>query len=82
MSADQAPGRVFDGFAELKFAIGELHHLAVRLGVILAVDDNVLTESTWDASAWRALDLYERTLADIGELSGKYVKLIIANRQI
>jgi len=81
VSADQPPGRPFDGFAELKFAIGELHSMAVKLGVTLGADDEATQAATWDAASWRALDLYERTLADIGALSAKYVRLVIRSRE-
>ena len=49
MSADQPPGRPFDGFGELRFAIGELHNMAVTLGSTLGADDDATQAATWEA---------------------------------
>jgi hypothetical protein len=78
---DQPPGRPFDGFAELRWAITELHHLAVKLGITLGADDEAAQAATWDAGSWSALDLYERTLIDLGTLSARCVRNVIRNRQ-
>ena len=77
MSAEHAPGRPFDGFASLRFAITELELLAAKLGAWLGADDEATEAATWDLPSWRALHLYERVLADIGTLAGRYVELKI-----
>jgi hypothetical protein len=58
-----------------------LHNLAVRLSITLGADDEAVEAATWDAGSWRALDLLERTYADLGALSAKYVKLMIRSRE-
>jgi hypothetical protein len=40
-------GRSWDAYAELRFAIGELHSMAVALGTILRADDEEIVQATW-----------------------------------
>jgi hypothetical protein len=77
---DQDPGGRFDGWAELKWAIAELHVFASRLTVHLDVDDENQS-IIWDESSWRAADLLERPLADVGTLSAQYLRCMIMDRR-
>ncbi len=79
-SPDQDPGGRFDAWSELKFAIRELHSMAVALGTILGADDEQIVQATWSQESWQAVDLLERVYADIGELSGTYLRCFIADR--
>jgi hypothetical protein len=79
-SADSDPGGSFSGWQEIKFAVRELEHLAAKLSVALQADDDSGEAITWDAAAWQAADLLERAYADIGTLSGTYLRLMIADR--
>lgn len=76
-----SPERPFDGWHELKFAISELQQLAATLGSRLGADDESADTATWDEAAYRALDLLERTYADIGTLSAAYLRLAILDRR-
>lgn len=77
---DRGPGRQVDGWAELRWAIAELQQLAARLTVHLDADDEHQA-ITWDTASWRAADLLERTLADVGSLSAQYLRCAIADRR-
>ena len=68
------PERPFDAWAELKFAIRELQQLAGTLGSVLGADDDSAQTATWDAQQLAALDLLQRTYADIGTLSAQYLR--------
>jgi hypothetical protein len=80
VSAEQPPGREFTGWAELRYAIGELQALSVQLGVQLHSGEEDPSALIWDEGTWRAADLLERTLADLGTLAGRYVRLKIRDR--
>jgi hypothetical protein len=60
--------------------MGELQSLTVQLGVHLHTDEDNAAAILWDAATWRAADLYERALADLGTLSARYVRLKIAEQ--
>jgi hypothetical protein len=77
---DRDPGGRFDPWSELKFAIAELHALAARLTVHLDADDDHQA-IIWDEGSWRAADLLERALADVGTLSAQYLRLMISDRR-
>jgi len=77
---DQVPGREFTGWAELRWSIAELQQMASRLTVWLDADDENQAV-IWDESSWRAADLLERALADVGELSSQYLRLMIMDRR-
>ena len=77
---DRGPGREVTGWAELKWAIGELQALAARLTVHL--DSDAEHEAiVWDQRAWHAGALLERTLRDVGELSAQYLRCAIIDRR-
>lgn len=71
----------FDAWAQLKFAIRELEQLAATLGSVLGADDETGQAATWDASSYAAVDLLERTYADIGTLSAAYLRCAIIDRR-
>jgi hypothetical protein len=67
-------------WTELQWSIGELHALASRLTVWLdaAGDHRAIT---WNLEVWRAADLLERCLADVGTLSTQYLWCAILDRR-
>ncbi len=77
---DTRPGRPFDGWSELKWAISELHTFVSRLTVHLDADDENQS-IIWDEGSWRAADLLERALADVGTLSAQYLRLMVMDRR-
>ena len=79
-SPDQDPGGRFDAWSELKWSIAELHTFVARLTVHLDADDENQS-IIWDESSWRAADLLERALADVGSLSSQYLRLMIMDRR-
>jgi hypothetical protein len=78
--SETRPGRPFDGWQELKWAIAELHAFASRLTVHLDADDEN-NAVIWDTGAWRAADLLEGCLADVGTLSSQYLRCAILDRR-
>jgi hypothetical protein len=77
---EHGPGRPFDAWLELRFAIAELHSLASQLTVNLDIGDEHAAV-TWNLEAWRAADLLERTLADVGTLSAQWLRCSILDRR-
>ena len=79
-SPDQAPGGRLDPWSELKWSIAELHTFVSRLTGWLD-SDNENQSIIWDESSYRAADLLERALADVGALSAQYLRLAIMDRR-
>jgi hypothetical protein len=75
------PPRSFDGWAELRFAISELHLMAAQLGSHLHADDETPQWVTADRQTWAAADLLERCYADLGTLAVQYVRMAILDRR-
>lgn len=81
VSEDRGPGREVDGWQQLKFAIAELSWLVSALGTVIGADSEAIAAATWDGPSWRAADLYERAVTDLGTLSAQYVRMAILDRR-
>lgn len=77
----ETPQKAFDGWAELRWAIAELHLMAAKLGATLGSDDETELWIVADRGTFAAADLLERTLADVGTLAAHYLRLAIADRR-
>lgn len=77
MTADQAPGPLSDGYAAIRWSVGELRSLAAKPGAALGAGDDSRA-FLWDRATAGSADLCERCLADYGQLASQYVRLQIA----